>query len=76
MQKTIRSIIFATLFTLPPALHAVEMASDEPVAKVNLVESEDERCVANDGKMISLQADKLTQTLVVWVDGLIGGLWV
>jgi len=68
MPKTIRSLIFIALLTLPPWLHAAEPAGNEQAAKVNLVEFEDERCVANDGKMISLQADNLSQTLVVWVN--------
>ena len=73
MPKTICSVILTALLTLPVWLYAADMASDEQAGKasldkVSLVESEDERCVANDGKMVTLQAHDLSQTLVVWID--------
>jgi hypothetical protein len=42
--------------------------SSEENAQVVLISSEDERCSANDGKLISLQAKQPKAKLKVWVD--------
>ncbi len=41
--------------------------SDDNI-QVVLISSEDERCSANDGKLISLQAKQPDSGLIVWVD--------
>ncbi|MGZ8961570.1 MAG: hypothetical protein ACXW1P_09040 [Methylophilaceae bacterium] len=54
--------------SMPDEVHAAEIANRNPPVEVVLVESEDERCVANDGKMISLEAKNLPYRVAVWVD--------
>jgi len=53
---------------MPDEVHAAEIANSNMPVEVVLVESEDERCVANDGKMISLEAKNLPYRVAVWVD--------
>ena len=51
--------------------HAEEFSgqpADLKSADISMVETEDERCVANDGKMISLEAKNLSRSMMVWVD--------
>ena len=55
------------LFTSSTAFAAEPAAADAKV-DVGMLESDDDRCVANDGKLISLESKNLSVNLVVWVD--------
>jgi len=74
MLRTISAtLLFYGLLIATPAgaadLDSIAISSaDSNKADVYMVETEDERCVANDGKLVSLEAKNLTASIVVWVD--------
>jgi hypothetical protein len=71
IHQTLSAISYGIMLgwlSMPDELHAAEIANRNPPVEVVLVESEDERCVANDGKMISLEAKNLPYSVAVWVD--------